>query len=87
MRPIESVITDHAEDDAPERPRREAEREHRERQELTRRRARLGEELLADVGREVAVDREVEPLEDVPDDARGGGSKGGLLHEVIELAS
>ena len=59
-------------------PRREAEREDREGQQLLRARARLRKELAADVAREVAVDREIEPLEDVADQAGERGATSGL---------
>ena len=72
QRTASDTITDPAEHQAADRTRAEAERKDRERKQLLRARARLREELLADDGREVAVHREVEPLEDVADQAGRG---------------
>jgi hypothetical protein len=45
---------------------------------VLRARAGLRKELAADVAREVAVHREIEPLEDIADQAGEGGAAGGL---------
>jgi hypothetical protein len=68
-------VADQAENDAADRPRRKADGEHCEREKLTRTATRRREELRADVGREVAVDREVEPLEHVADEAGRGSAQ------------
>jgi hypothetical protein len=61
------TIADQAEHHAANRTGRESEREHREGQQLLGGRARLRKELRADVAGEIAVDGEIEPLEDVAD--------------------
>jgi len=71
-------VADRAEHDAADRPGEEAQCEDAKRQQLLRRGAVLREELVPDVGGEVAVDREVEPLEHVADQAGQRRPQGGL---------
>ena len=74
QRPPANPVSDHAQDQAAERPREEPEREDPERQQLLRRVARLREELPTDIACEVPVYGEVEPLEDVANQPRKRGA-------------
>jgi hypothetical protein len=55
---------------APDRPHQIAEREHAERREQLGDRVLVRKELPADLGGEIAVDREIIPFEHVADHAR-----------------
>ena len=81
QRAASDAVAHHAEHEAAERPRAETQREDGKGQQLLGGRARLREELTADVAGEVAVDGKVEPLEDVADQAGQRGPKRGLRRD------
>src|SRR5262249_20868490 len=73
-------IADDAEDEAADGAADESHGEAGEAVQLLRGGARFGKERLADRADEESVGREVEPLEDVADDARERGARRGLAH-------